>query len=100
VADKPAALAALMDHLAVGRQAGVRAGNDKEFAATTVMRIALDEAACKVRSGPPVDDAEDLQHPVWTGVLPLVQVRGTPVAAPLNTMDVPGYVQAWALPPA
>ncbi len=96
VADKHAALAALMDHIAVGRQAEVRAGNDKEFAATTVMRIALDEAACKVRSGPPVDDAEDMQHPVWTGVLPLVQVRGAPVADPLNTVSAPGYVAAWA----
>ncbi len=96
VADKHAALAALMDHLAVGRQAEIRAGNDKEFAATTVLRIALDEAACKVRSGPPVDDAEDMQHPVWTGVLPLVQVRAAPVADTLNTAATPGYVAAWA----
>ena len=96
VADKHAALAALMDHLAVGRQAEIRAGNDKEFAAATVLRIALDEAACKVRSGPPVDDAEDMQHPVWTGVLPLLQVRGAPVADTLNTAATPGYVAAWA----
>ena len=96
VADKHSALAALMDHLAVGRQAEIRAGNDKEFAATTVLRIALDEAACKVRSGPPVDDAEDMQHPVWTGVLPLVQVRAAPVADTLNTAATPGYVAAWA----
>lgn len=96
VADKHASLTALMDHLAVGRQAEIRAGNDKEFAATTVMRIALDEAACKVRSGPPVDDAEDMQHPVWTGVLPLVQVHGAPQADPLCAVPAPGYVQAWA----
>lgn len=96
VADKHAALAALMDHLAVGRQAEIRAGNDKEFAATTVLRIALDEAACKVRSSPPVDDAEDMQHPVWAGVLPLVQVRAAPVADTLNTAATPGYVAAWA----
>ena len=96
VADKHAALAALMDHLAVGRQAEIRAGNDKEFAATTVMRIALHEAACKVRTGPPVDDAEDMQHPVWTGVLPLVLQRAAPVPDPLNTVAAPAYVQAWA----
>ena len=61
-----------------------------------MLRIALDEAACKVRSGPPVDDAEDMQHPVWTGVLPLVQVRAAPVADTLNTAATPGYVAAWA----
>ena len=96
VADKHAALAALMDHIALGRQAEIRAGNDKEFAATTVLRISLDEAACKVRCGPPVDDAEDLQHPTWAGVLPIVQVRGTPEADPLNTEATPGYVAAWS----
>ncbi len=95
VADKPAALAAFMDHIAVGRQAEIRAGNDKEFAATTVMRIALDEAACKLRSGPPVDDAEDMQHPVWAGVLPLVQLCTAPVADALNTAAAPGYVLGW-----
>jgi len=95
VADKHAALAALMDHLAVGRQAEIRRGNDKEFAATTVMRIALDEAACKVRTGPPVDDGEDMQHPVWAGVLPLVLQREAPVADPLNTMAAPDYVRGW-----
>ncbi len=96
VADKHAALAAFMDHIAVGRQAEIRAGNDKEFAATTVMRIALDEAACKVRSGAPVDDAEDMQQPAWAGVLPLVLQRGAPVADALNTAEAPAYVQAWA----
>jgi nitroimidazol reductase NimA-like FMN-containing flavoprotein (pyridoxamine 5'-phosphate oxidase superfamily) len=98
VADKHAALEALMDHIAPGRQAEIRAGNDKEFAATTVMRIALDEAACKVRSGPPVDDAQDMAHPVWTGVLPLVQQRGVPVADPLNAVAAPHYVTAWSPP--
>ena len=96
VADKHAALTALMDHIAAGRQAEIRAGNDKEFAATTVLRIALTEAACKVRSGPPVDDAEDMAHPVWTGVLPLQQWRGTPVPDPLNARPAPAYVTAWA----
>ena len=96
VADKHAALTALMDHIAAGRQAEIRAGNDKEFAATTVLRVALTEAACKVRSGPPVDDAEDMAHPVWTGVLPLQQWRGTPVPDPLNARPAPAYVTAWA----
>jgi hypothetical protein len=35
-------------------------------------------------------------HPVWAGVLPLMQVRGAPVVDPLNTAAAPGYVAAWA----
>ena len=92
---KRVALEAFMDHLAPGRQAQARPGNDKEYAATTVLRIALTEAACKTRTGPPKDDAEDMGLPVWAGVLPLRETRGTPVADAACTVAAPGYVTAW-----
>ena len=95
VQDKPGALAAFMDHIAVGRQAEIRSGNAKEFAATTVMRIALTEAACKVRTGGPVDDEEDLQHPAWAGVLPFAAVAMPAVADPACTAPAPAYVRQW-----
>lgn len=94
-ADKRAALDAFMDKLAPDRNAEIRRGNDKEFAATTVMRIGLDEAVCKVRSGPPIDDAEDMDIPVWTGVLPLVQNHAAPVVDTPGLGDVPAYVRQW-----
>ena len=96
VDDKRAALDSFMRHLAPGREHEVRPGNDKEFAATTVMRIRLAEAACKVRTGGPNDEAEDMGVAAWAGVLPLVQQRGTPVADPLCTVPAPAYVQQWA----
>lgn len=95
VEDKDGALATFMEHIAAGRQAEIRMGSDKEFAATTVMRLALDEAACKVRSGPPVDDEADLSHPAWAGVLPLVLQALPPVVDPLCTVAPPDYVQEW-----
>ena len=63
-------------------------------APTTVLRIPLDEAACKVRTGGPKDDAEDLDLPVWAGVLPMALLPLPPVveAAPAGTPD---YVQEW-----
>jgi uncharacterized protein len=96
VDDKRAALDAFMRHIAPGREDEARKGNDKEFAATTVMRISLAEAACKVRSGGPIDDAEDMGVAAWAGVLPLVQQRGAPVTDPLCTVPAPGYVRGWA----
>jgi nitroimidazol reductase NimA-like FMN-containing flavoprotein (pyridoxamine 5'-phosphate oxidase superfamily) len=81
-AQKADALASLMNHLAPGRQAQVRAGDSIELAATTVLRLSLAEAAAKVRAGPPIDDAADLAWPVWAGVLPLALVAGTPQADP------------------
>lgn len=90
-----AAMEAFMDKLLPGRQAEVRAGSDKEYAATTVLRIALGEAACKVRSGGPKDDDDDLQWPAWAGVLPLAQVRLAPVPDPACTVAMPEHVRAW-----
>ena len=92
---KRQALADFMEHLAPGRQAEIRPGNDKEFAATTVMRIALLEAACKVRGGPPNDDEEDMHIAAWAGVLPLHEARGTPVPDPHCTVPAPAYVKDW-----
>lgn len=93
--DSRAALDAFMDHIAPGRNADVRAGNAQEFAATTVLRIALLEAACKIRLGPPRDDAGDMDSKAWAGVLPLVQSRGAPVPDADCTAAAPAYVLAW-----
>jgi hypothetical protein len=95
-AAKRASMAAFMDKIAPGRQADVRPGSDKEFAATTVMRIALSEAACKTRSGGPKDDAEDMDVPAWTGVLPLALTRASPQPAAQWSAAEPAYVTAWA----
>ena len=94
-ADKRAAMEAFMEHLAPGRQPQVRAGNDQEYAATTVMRIALAETACKVRGGPPNDDPDDLGIAAWAGVLPLAQARGTPQPDAHCTVPAPAHVLAW-----
>lgn len=94
-ATKRASLAAFMDKIAPGRQAEIRPGNDKEFAATTVLRISLAEAACKVRSGGPKDDDEDMHIPVWTGVLPLVTARGPAIRDDICSTTAPAYVTAW-----
>jgi nitroimidazol reductase NimA-like FMN-containing flavoprotein (pyridoxamine 5'-phosphate oxidase superfamily) len=93
---KRQALDDFMTFLAPGRQAEVRPGNDKEFAATTVLRISLAEAVCKVRSGPPTDDEEDMGIAAWAGVLPLAQVRGTPVPDAPCAVAAPAYVKDWA----
>jgi len=85
-----------MERIAPGRQHEARRGSDKEFAATTILRIALDEAACKVRSGGPKDDADDMQVAAWAGVLPLRLQRLAPQPDPQSTQAAPAYVRQWA----
>ena len=93
--EKQAALRVFMDKIAPGRQAEVRTGSAKEFAATTIMRVALGEAACKVRSGGPNDGEADMAHPAWAGVLPLLVQHGVPVRHELCRAEAPPYVTAW-----
>ncbi len=96
-ADKAHALDVFMERLAPGRSREARAGNAKELAATTVLRIGFDEAVTKVRTGGPNDDADDLSLPVWAGVLPLGVAHGAPVADAMNAAPAgePAYVREW-----
>jgi hypothetical protein len=89
------AMETFMEKLVPGRQADIRPGSDKEYAATTVMRIPLAEAACKIRSGGPNDDEEDLTWPAWAGVLPLARTPLAPQQDKACTVDAPAYVLEW-----
>ena len=41
-----------------------------------MLRLALDEASVKIRNWGVKDDAEDMDWPVWAGVLPLALTAG------------------------
>jgi uncharacterized protein len=77
-AEKLAALEALVERLVPGRWADARQPTAKELRATAVLRIPLEEASAKIRTGPPVDDNADLGLPVWAGVVGLHTVAGEP----------------------
>lgn len=79
--EKAGALAALVDHLVPGRSADARPATAEELRATLLVRLPIDEASAKVRTGDPIDDDEDLSLPVWAGVIPLTLQAGAPVTA-------------------
>ena len=56
-----------------------------------MLRLPLDEASAKVRTGGPIDDDDDLALPVWAGVVPLRLVAGDPVADAGIPAPWPGY---------
>ncbi|HEY3238971.1 MAG TPA: pyridoxamine 5'-phosphate oxidase family protein [Acidimicrobiia bacterium] len=94
-AERERALAAMVDHAVPGRSEEVRPPDRRELAATLVVRVALDEASAKVRSGPPIDDEADLEVPVWAGVLPLRLVAGDPRPDGPADRPLPPAVAAW-----
>ena len=69
--EKNAALEALTEHIVPGRWADVRWPTELELKATTVLKLAIDEASAKIRTGGPIDDEEDYAMDVWAGVLPI-----------------------------
>jgi uncharacterized protein len=77
-AEKLIALEALVEKLVPGRWADARQPTAKELRATALLRIPLEEASAKIRTGPPVDDDADLELPVWAGVVDLRTVAGEP----------------------
>jgi nitroimidazol reductase NimA-like FMN-containing flavoprotein (pyridoxamine 5'-phosphate oxidase superfamily) len=78
--EKGRLLEALVEHLVPGRAEHARRPNEKELKATLVLRLAISEASAKVRTGPPLDDDDDLTMPIWAGVLPLGLRPGAPLA--------------------
>ena len=70
-AEKRAFLAALVERSAPGRSRLVRPPSARELAATRVLALPIEEASAKIRTGGPIDDAEDMAVPVWTGQLPV-----------------------------
>ena len=95
--DQLRALEQITEHLLPGRWADARRPSRKELAATLVLALPLTEWSVKVSDGPPDDAPDDLDLPVWAGVLPLREVAGEPVPAPdlRHPYPVPAYVGGW-----
>lgn len=90
-AEKMEALRSITNHIVPERWGEVRQPTPQEMNQTVVLALPLSEVSAKVRSGPPVDDEEDLKLPVWAGVVPLRNVVGTPVDAGDLAPDVPQF---------
>ncbi|MGW6283150.1 pyridoxamine 5'-phosphate oxidase family protein [Kribbella sp. NPDC055071] len=90
------ALNRIVDHLVPGRSSATRPPSRKELAKTSVLALSLTEASVKTRSGPANDEAEDLDLPYWTGVIPLQVVAGEPENNPDCDLLVPAHIRARA----
>ena len=77
--EKLRALDRLVEHIHPGRGALVRGPNESELRQTLVLALPIEEASAKIRTGGPVDDAEDYALPVWAGVIPIALTRGEPI---------------------
>jgi nitroimidazol reductase NimA-like FMN-containing flavoprotein (pyridoxamine 5'-phosphate oxidase superfamily) len=95
--EKQRALRAVVEHIAPGRPDEIRGPDETDLRSTKVLSMEIEEASAKVRTGPPVDEEEDMDLPYWAGVLPLELGTGDPITAPDLTQDlpVPDHVRDW-----
>lgn len=97
-AEKIRALHAFTEHVVPGRWADVRPPDENELRATLVLKLPLAEVSAKVRTGPPIDDDEDYNLPVWAGVVPLRLIADAPVIddrVPAG-IEAPDYVREYS----
>lgn len=92
--EKMAALTRFTERLMPGRWDDARLPNRREMKATSIVAVAIESASAKVRTGPPKDEPEDLELPIWAGVLPLHQHLGDPVVddAGRPGIEFPAYL--------
>ena len=72
--------------------------NKTELQSTSILRVRVVSASGKIRQGGPHDDRKDMKDEcvtsrVWTGVIPVWEAWGEPIAAPDNAVTkLPAYI--------
>lgn len=99
-AEKLAALKVFMEKIAPGRWDELRAPTDQEMKATAVLAFDLTEVSAKTRSKGVEDDPEDMDEPVWAGVVPVRRTFGAaePDSKLKPGIELPGYFRDYKGP--
>lgn len=88
--ERMGALEAFTEKVLPGRWREVRPPSSQELKALSILSMEVEEAAAKVRSGPPDDDeSPDAALDVWAGELPIVTSFRAPVASPGLRAGIP-----------
>ena len=86
------ALNAISEKIMPGRWDDAREPSKKELSATAVVKLQIESASAKIRTGDPIDDEDDFSLPVWSGVLPIHSSFGRPITdANSDGIEVPEY---------
>jgi nitroimidazol reductase NimA-like FMN-containing flavoprotein (pyridoxamine 5'-phosphate oxidase superfamily) len=87
--EKQTVLAAVVEHIVAGRSRHSRPPTVEELEGVGLVRLPLDDVSLKARSGPPVDEEEDLALHHWAGVLGVRNAYGPAFPAPDLPYDRP-----------
>lgn len=96
-AEKFEAMRVFTEKMMPGRWDDARQPTPNEVKATSIVRVNIDSASAKIRTGPPGDDDEDYALPIWAGLIPLRQEIDAPTNDPVlpDTIPVPDYIHTY-----
>ncbi|KAM3544728.1 hypothetical protein ARSEF1564_002318 [Beauveria bassiana] len=101
--EKVYALKLLTDSVVPGRWDAARLPPTRaELQSTAVLRVKIASGSFKARDGETGDDRHDMENEevrrrVWTGVVPVHQVFGSPIASSYNRVEeTPAYIAEYA----
>lgn len=77
--EKMHALAVITDSIWKGRWDEARLPNAKEMKATKVLKLHIESASAKIRTGGPGDEKADYELPIWAGVIPMTTQYGAAI---------------------
>lgn len=89
VDEKLAVLEIISNQIIPDRWPEVRFPNAKELNVTAVLKLKINEASAKIRSGEPLDDKADYDLPIWAGVIPIEKHYGKPIADSVLSKAIP-----------
>lgn len=88
--EKLAAMDLITEGLVPGMTSYARPTTAKEAAGTMIIELPIEKYSLKSRTGGVMDEPEDKELQIWSGIIPLKRVKGEPITAP--------YSQGVALP--
>ena len=86
-------LKVISDQVIPGRWEEAREPNAKELKGTSVLKMEIDQASAKIRTGPPGDEPEDYDLDIWAGVVPVKRMA-------LPAEEDPGSKKSYPEPPS
>ncbi len=89
---------AVVEHLIPGRTADARPPTSKELRKTAFVALPLEEFSVKMRRGGPVEEAEDVDLGVWSGVVPARLSFATALPAADAGAHPPAYLAPYRRP--
>jgi nitroimidazol reductase NimA-like FMN-containing flavoprotein (pyridoxamine 5'-phosphate oxidase superfamily) len=96
--EKEHGLFVISEQVLKGRWDESRTPTEKELQATSVLKLKIDSASAKIRTGGPKDEEDDYSLPIWAGVVPIHQTFG-PVETDVNiAADIPVPASVETLP--